>query len=157
MTREITIRTATDADFELLIRMLVDMHGEIGIFTLSIDKVAERIRKVLQSGACLIAEVAGEPVGTIGLLGERTWYSDDYLLSDTWIFVRREKRGLRVFGELVKAARTVASNLRMPLVICLYSLKDQDRKARLFERYANRIMTGFLFRDAGGDFVAKEA
>ena len=137
--------------------MLVEMHKEIGIFSLSVDKLAQRIRMVLDGGICLLAlNAEGEAIGTIGLLGETAWYSDDHILSDTWIFVRKGKRSLRAFDMLVGAAHSIARDGGLPFVICLYSLKSHDRKARLFERYAKRIMTGYVFREAGGDFLAME-
>ncbi|MGE0853855.1 MAG: hypothetical protein AB7O44_30305 [Hyphomicrobiaceae bacterium] len=157
MSHGVTTRRAVDEDFAVIIEMLVEMHKEIGIFSLSVDKLAQRIRMVLDSGACLLAlDDAGEVVGTIGLLVESAWYSEDPVLSDTWIFVRTGKRRLRVFDALIGGARTFSEQTAMPLVICLYALKDHDRKTRLFERYAKRIMTGYLFREAGGDFLAME-
>lgn len=157
MSEAFTIRVAGRDDFEELLKLLVEMHAEIGVFKLSIERTVARIYQVLEKGICLLAiDAAGAIAGTIGLLGEKIWYSDDLMLSDTWIFVRQGKRSLRAFSDLIKAARAAADQRGVPLVMCLYTLKDCDRKARLFERHARRIMTGYLFLEAGGDFLAKE-
>lgn len=157
MSQGFTIRHAGSDDFAELIKLLVEMHAEIGIFSLSVERLAKRIYEVLNRGICLLAiDDDGNIVGSIGLLGESVWYSDELMLSDTWIFVRKDKRSARAFPMLVKAARLEAEQMKVRLVLCLYSLKDHDRKARLFERYARRIMTGYLFLEAGGDFLAQE-
>lgn len=157
MITGITIRRADASDFADIIHMLVEMHSEMGIFSLSVERLTARVYAVLKSGICLIADIDGSPAGTIGLIGDIPWYTDDRTLADTWIFVRKGKRSLKIFGEMVREARSVANQMGFPLVLTLYSLKDQDRKARLFERHAHRIMTGFLFLEAGGEFIAQEA
>jgi hypothetical protein len=147
-----TIRAARPEDFGAILRMLVDMHAEVGEFALSVEKVSKRIDETLANGVVLIAEIDGQAIGTIGLRGEAPWYSDQHVIADTWIWAQGRRR-LSAFRTTVEAAHDYAQRFDLPCIITLYSLKNTSRKTSLFERYGRRIMEGFQFKPAGGDFL----
>lgn len=157
MSKKPTIRAATPDDFKTIIRLLVEMHGEVGQFPISIEKVAARIDEVLEKGVALLAEIDGEAIGTMGLVGETPWYSEQRVVADTWIWTKGPRR-LAAFNAMVKAAHDYASANGLPCIITLYSPDSADRKTKLFERHGRRIMEGYQFKPAGGDFLTgKEA
>lgn len=153
----IDIRQAEKEDFAAILRMLVAMHAEVGEFPISVDKVARRIDETLAYGVVLLAEVKGEPAGTIGLRAEAPWYSEQTVICDTWIWTQGRRR-VSVFARLVKEAHDYALRLETPCVLTLYSLKQTASKRKLFERFGRQIMEGYQFKPAGGDFrTGKEA
>lgn len=152
-----TLRQATPQDFATILRMLVKMHGEVGEFSLDVDKVAERIDLVLKTGVILLAETADECVGTMGLIGQEPWYSREKIVSDTWLFTTGPKR-LSAFNTLVKAAHDYAEQFGLRFILSLHSSQDTSRKTKAFERHGRRIMETYQFTPAGGDFLTgKEA
>lgn len=153
MMNGLSLRFAKSDDEESICVLLGEMHQEIGLFPLSMRKVMKQVREVLKDGRALVAEIDGHIVGSIGLLGSEPWYSEQQIITDYWIFVSSEiPKRLSVFRAMIAKVTEYAKETRMPLVLTLYSEKDRSRKTMLFERYGNKIMTGFKFSDVGGDY-----
>lgn len=151
-----TVRQATADDFGIILRMLADMHAEVGEFPLSVARVSKRIDDILENGLALIAEHEEKPLGTIGLMAEQPWYTEQIVIGDSWIWAASGPRRLNAFRALVSAAHEYATRIELPCIITLYSLKGTARKTKLFERHGRRIMEGFQFKPAGGDFLMEE-
>lgn len=152
----VTVRHATETDRALIWSMLLDMSKEMAPYSVSLRRVDERIDQVLRRGVALIAENDGQAIGTIGLLGQAgSWFTDDRVVSDTWIYVRPDRRSIKAWGMLVLKAMEYARDNNLPLVLCLYTMKDTERKARLFERAADRIMRAWRFVNVGGEYRIK--
>lgn len=152
-----TIRKGEPQDFRIILPMLVKMHGDVGEFPISIEKVSERIDDTLATGLVLIAEIDNQAEGSIGLVGEEPWYSETKVIGDTWIWPGTGRHALSIFRALVAAAHEYALRNDFPCILTLYSLKSTARKSKLFERYGRRIMEGYQFKPAGGDYLGKEA
>lgn len=149
----VELRWATHDDLLEIATLLNEMHEEIGAFDLAPQKMRDHIGEILTEGKCLVAEAEGEIVGSIGLQGSEPWYSTTKIIVDSWIFVSpRVQKRLSVFRAMVKEVQEYAKTVHMPLVLALYSEKDNNRKNRLFARYGDQIMRGFQFRDVGGEF-----
>lgn len=153
MTRNLTLRWAEADDHQAIVVLLNEMHSEIGAFPLSHAKLTVHVGELLTSGKILLAEIDGEVIGSIGLLGSEPWYSEQKIISDYWIYVSREAtKRLSVFRAMVAEVKAYAEDVGIPLVLALYSGKDRTRKAKLFERYGDNIMRGFQFTDVGGEY-----
>ena len=153
MIKNLTLRWAEADDHQAIVVLLNEMHKEIGSFPLSPAKLTAHVGEVLTSGKAMLAEIDGEVIGSIGLLGSEPWYSEQKIISDYWIFVSREApKRLSVFRAMVAEVKAYAADVGIPLVLALYSSKDRDRKAKLFERLGDEIMRGFQFTDVGGEY-----
>ena len=153
MIQTLTLRWAEADDHQAIVTLLNEMHAEIGAFPLSHAKLTAHVGEVLTSGRAMLAEIDGELIGSIGLLGTEPWYSEQKIISDYWIFVSRETpKRLTVFRAMVAEVQTYARDVGIPLVLALYSSKDRTRKAKLFERWGDQIMRGFQFTDVGGEY-----
>lgn len=145
-------RPAVQNDTEELIALLRQMHEEIGLWSLDeaalLNTVTQRIK---ENGVCII-EDDGEIIATIGLHAYRVWYSGSYVLQDQWLFIREDYRTLDVFKRLISSAMTCSRMMDLPLIICLHTVKDHDRKDILFRRYMDQVMKAYRFEPCGGQY-----
>lgn len=143
----VTIRVAeAERDAEAVLLLLRQMHGENGLAPLAWDKVVARAREVFDSGIPLVADFAGEVIGSLGLLPSQWWYSNDWFLGESWVYVRPDSRKTRAAVMLVEAAQKAARDAELPLYIGVITTTELDRKAKFFGKYLKPV--GVVF--AGG-------
>lgn len=125
--------------------------------TIDRELVVERIGLVFSNGVCLLAEIDGRLVGTVGLLMERaSWFTKDTVICDTWAFVVKEYRPLRVFAALMDECRNISKQAGLPLHFQIFTGVETDRKAKLFARHASRCLSKFFrFQPVGAGFQIK--
>ena len=73
MIKNLTLRWAEADDHQAIVVLLNEMHKEIGSFPLSPAKLTAHVGEVLTSGKAMLAEIDGEVIGSIGLLGSEPW------------------------------------------------------------------------------------
>lgn len=153
MLKNLTVRWADEHDATSIFNLLCEMHSEIGEFPLSELKVAEHVNDVLSTGKSVVALIDGKIIGSIGLIGAEPWYSRSKIITDDWIFVSpKVPKRLSVFRALMAEVKQYAISVHIPLVISLYSGKENSRKSKLFNRYGKEIMRGFQFMEVGGEY-----
>ena len=134
----ITYRQATLDDMEGLLPLLVEMHGEVGLCNLDIDKTIEEVERIVLHGLCLIAcddddESGSESiVGAVGVMQDQLWYSSDLVLTDRFYFVSPLYRKTRIAVTLLRYIREYARTHELPLMLGVMSKVDAVRKDRLF-------------------------
>lgn len=114
----VPVRLAGAGDLPRLLDLLVLLHAETPHAALSQRRLAETARRVMREGAVVLTlDAAGVPVGTCGLAVEQPWFSDEYWVRDTWLFVHPAHRRTPHARALLRTARRFAEGLRMPLVM----------------------------------------
>lgn len=136
-----------------LVNMLLDQHSEMGQFKASIPRLTLKVERMVADGSVIVARGDdGRIIATMGLETYRPYWTEQEVIGDAWIYIRHGHRSLRVFRALIAEAVRYARAANLPLLISLFSLKDYDRKARLFEKHARRILTVYGLTEMGGEF-----
>lgn len=87
----------------------------------------------------------GYPIASIGITPIQPIYSDKWILSESWMFVRPEFRGWRYDADLFAFAKwyreSVCPNFGydIPLEMSIYSFKRLDAKTRLLKRHGMHV------------------
>lgn len=140
----VIVRVAEDHDAEPVLLLLKRMHAENGLASLNWNKVVERAREVFEVGIPLVADIDGDVVGSLGLLPGQWWYSDDWYLGESWVYVRPDARKTRAAAMLVERAQKAAKDADLPLYIGLITTTDLDVKTRFFNRFLKPV--GVVFQ-----------
>ena len=136
---ELSLRNATETDTQKVLELLCDMHKESGMGSINKDKVIKAIRHCRELGCIIIAEVQGVPKAIMGIRPDRFWWSDDIGLFDQFTYVAPEARKTRAIFEMVKAARQMAKDAGIPLVIGNMGPVDTKAKSRLFRTFGKQL------------------
>ena len=159
MIETVAVRHATPADFAAIEAMLIEMHAEQArIGSLSLPKVRACIEECLDRGTILLTLAPGTlaPVGCCGLVLAQYWFSEDWHLTDRFLFVHPQHRRRPHARALLRAAVEFRRKLaqpdeagapprRLPLVMATFSEPGPGRvrgsaahrvrgKASLYER-----------------------
>lgn len=124
---DVQICEADEPTFLDVFSLLLQLHAAGGYAELNVDKASDNCFRVMETGLCLLARVAGRPVGTLALAEVRFWYADTAFLQDAWFFVLPEFRGQRVGIDLLKAAKDVADERQQILFV---TVNNPDRRPK---------------------------
>lgn len=152
---DITLRRAGPKDIPKIYRIMEALVGELneeiaksgemsGIYALDPYRTYEGIQDCVLKSYALMAECDGETAGSIGIGIQTQWFSGTQNLWNCWFFVYPEYRNSRAAVMMIKDVKQYAEHAGMPLIMGISSLRDVDRKNRLFSRY---------FTPIGGWFV----
>lgn len=89
-------------------------------------------------------EEDGKLVGTLGLHRTSPWYSDSEYLADGWFYVLPEYRKTGVGKMLIDEAKKFAEEVKLPLIIGVFTSEDADTKAQVMQKLG-LTMVGGLF------------
>jgi hypothetical protein len=138
---ELSLRNATKHDDQSILELLVAMHREAGMGTINKKKVRNVIRHCREMGCIIVAEIQGVPKAVMGLRPDRFWWSDDIGLFDQFTYVSPEARKTRAIFKMVEAARKMAVDGGIPLVIANFGPVNTDAKSRLYKRFGRDLGT----------------
>ena len=129
ISKNVAIRTATDSDLELLVRFQIAMASESEDKGLDENTLRHGIATALSSddlALYIVAEIAGEPVGTLML----TWEWSDWRNGRFWwiqsVYVTSAHRRLGVYSAMHHHVLSLASKDPTAAGIRLYVEKDND-------------------------------
>jgi predicted N-acetyltransferase YhbS len=134
-----TYRFAEPFDADALHELLLEMHAEMSFFPLAEEKGHAKIVEVLERGVCLLCEYDGLLIGSIGLLPVQLWYTESYMMTDAWTFVKREHRKSRVAIEMLKRIKAFCARAGLPLAMAVVSPHEAERKNTLYRRYLKPV------------------
>lgn len=97
-------------------------------------RVRQAIAECLETGAVILSLSHGKPVGALGLIISRMWWSDDPLLQERFVFVHPAHRRAPHARTLLQTAKDTAADMGLPLLIGVLSNIRAAGKARLFQR-----------------------
>ncbi|MEC8833301.1 MAG: GNAT family N-acetyltransferase [Pseudomonadota bacterium] len=128
-SNNVVIRTATNTDLEVLVGFQVAMAAESEDKGLNESTLRDGIRFALAStdlALYIVAEVLGEPVGTLML----TWEWSDWRNGRFWwiqsVYVVPEHRRVGVYSAMHRHVLTLASQDPKAAGVRLYVEKDND-------------------------------
>lgn len=130
------VRIANSADEAGIFSLLLMMHRECGLFSISDHKVRETLRKGTKQEGGIIGVVDG-PDGiqaTVGLTIMQAWHSDDWFLNELWSFVHPTHRKDGHAPKLLNFSKWCSDNMLLPLLIEMVSNKRTEAKMRLIKR-----------------------
>ena len=131
---DVKIRAGTAADIPALLEIGALMHREVHYGSFAPAKRQAVIEACLQRGIVLVSlDDAGAIVGTVGLICEQPWWSEDWQLEDRWVFVHPDFRRTGHARALLRAARGAAVTVGLPLLIAHVGQRAKG-KLRLFQR-----------------------
>lgn len=134
------VRWAVPEDHEAVVQLLREMHEEAQFpYRWSQRKVDTTVAQMIENRGVLVADVAGTPVGTVGLYLYEVFHSEDKVLSEAFIFVSKPHRTYWNFSKLIRGAKQVARDLGVPLNMYLETFINVEEKKRLFRRHATEI------------------
>jgi N-acetylglutamate synthase-like GNAT family acetyltransferase len=149
------VRLGDQADESAIIRLLVQMHQENGLFPFSINRVRELVRMVLDAPKKPLATpamigVIGTPTdmqATIGLMVSRIYYTDEWHLGDLWVFVRPDCRKSTHAKALLEFGKRTASDLGLKFMSGVVSNARTEEKMRLYRRRLGTSVGGYFLYD----------
>lgn len=142
------IRFAKADDAEAVLALLKLMHAEVGLAGISEPKVKQQIARCLENGAIVLAIEGDVIAGTMGLLLTQPWYSEDWIVTETWTFVHPDRRRSHHIGNMLEAAKVAAGRMKLPLTVSVTTDQRTAGKVRLFARHFESIGQIFLQRAA---------
>lgn len=131
-------------DIPGLVELLHLMHKENGVAPANWDKVEAVVRNVVETGAAVIALDGEDIVGSIGVVIQPLWYSDEQFVRDMWVFVHPMYRRTRIARTLFDMVVDFARGLERPAIFTVTSPKDTERKVEFYRRRFRSIGEVFI-------------
>lgn len=128
--RNVEIRQATIHDVPRIFRLLEYLHEETGdanLFDIEEPVLGQYIMHVVATSFCLVALVDGKLVGSIGLMGQRNYWSSRMYLQDTWWYVHESFRDTPAAAKLFLGAMEFAKTNKAPIKLMQGTGLDTDK------------------------------
>lgn len=140
------VRPAIPDDEDSIYKMLLLLHEENGVFSVSEPKVREFIRQATERRGGLIGIIQGEGgvEASVGLELQQWWYTDDWCLGEKWNFVLPDFRKSTHATKLIDWAKWSSDKLGVPLSMGIISTKQTAAKVRLYERRMTNVGAMFM-------------
>lgn len=140
------VRLAEPADRERLRDLMILLHGENGLFSVSPAKVDAMLDRFYKREGALIGIIGdvGEPVAAIYLGITQPIYSDDWVLIEEFNFVHPDHRRSTYARQLIAYSKRCSDEIRLPLQIGILSNARTEAKMRLYDQ---------VLQKAGGFWV----
>jgi GNAT superfamily N-acetyltransferase len=150
---KIRLAEPVEADYKFLLEVsdkFIHEHSMGGLSASKNFNVEKIIAWIVQhvAYATFVAEVDGQPVGTIALREDTTWYSDDLHITDGWFYVLSEYRKSGIGVALLEAAKKFAEEKELPLLVGVFNMGNALQTSQMLERHG--------FKMAGGLFLSGE-
>lgn len=151
------VRFATRDDASEVMALCRQMYNENGQLPMSERKVSEILEEAFAQRGGIIG-VVGKPdhiEACICMRIGQLWYSDHWMLSEFFTYVRPDFRNSTNASDLVEFAKDCAQRLKMKLFISVVSTFRTEAKIRLFERKLADKAAGAFFIYDGADMAHK--
>jgi N-acetylglutamate synthase-like GNAT family acetyltransferase len=143
-----SVRIATAVDEAALFDLVLEAHDDNGIFGKSEAKLREWASNFAKNDGLRVAGVIdgadGRIVGCVALVLSQPWYSDQWVIEDRLVYVRRDCRRTHHARDLVLFAKSYSEALGVPLVISVLPKERWQDKSKFFSRYLKQAGTAFL-------------
>lgn len=148
------VRLAVPEDREGLVRLTGMLHGENGLFSLSLPKRDRLLDRYYAKEGGIIGVIGdvGEPVASIYLSLTQPDYTDDWGLCEIWNYVSPDHRSSTHARHLLDYAKFISTEMRLPLIIGILSNHRTAAKVKLYERVFEKAGAYFIWNPqfAGG-------
>ena len=136
------VRDAERGDYRAILKCLEEMGTDNAQFSISWLKVTKTVASMIDDPDAWIflAIDDGAIAGMFAVERTNPWYSEDYVLEEAWIFVRKPYRKTRAIFKLLKEVQNLSCLLgNMPVSVNVVTPHRPDAKVKLFKRYFNLI------------------
>jgi len=110
-----------------------------------------------EPGMMAVIEKDGQLVAMIALRITQLWYSKSPLIEELFNFVHPDHRRSTHAKALIQYAKSLADDLRLPLLIGIVSNDRTEQKIRLYQRYLPFAGAYFVYRGDQVDASDKAA
>lgn len=147
VTQQTEVRTAELGDRKPLWDLMMSLHGENGLFSVSPSKVDVMLDKFYNREGALIGVIGdvGSPIAAIYLEITQAVYSDDWMLCEQFNFVHEDHRRTPYASQLIAYAKRASDKLELPLMVGILSNSRTEAKMRLYDRVLQRAGGYFLY------------
>jgi hypothetical protein len=147
ITKPADVRLALPEDKQALVDLTTMLHGENGLFALSLTKRDALLDRYYNREGAIIGVIGevGAPVGTIYLSITQPEYTDEWGICEVWNFVHPDHRKSNHAVHLVEYAKFVSTQMRLPLLIGILSTHRTEAKVRLYERQLQKCGAYFIW------------
>ncbi len=143
------VRLAVRRDEPAIYDHLLLLYAENAMGRLSPERSQKKIKRATRGNGGVIGIIDGllGPVASVGLELGQWWYSDDWQLSELWVFVDPAHRGHGHEKALIDFAKQCASTLKVQLLMGIVSDHRVSAKVRLYQRMLPQAGALFLWGD----------
>ena len=130
---------------DLLVTHFVPEHkmGPLSAINLNLEKGVQWV--IYNVGQVAFGvEDEGKLVGSLGLHRTTPWYSDFEYLADGWFYVLPEYRKTGVGKMLIDEAKKFANEVKLPLIIGVFTSEDADTKAQVMHKLGLTMVGGMF-------------
>lgn len=152
---ELSLRFAEgDEDCRSILRLLIEMHKEVGRTGINFTKGCCEIDRVVKEKFAIIIWDGDKAIGSAGIIEVSAWYSDDAdsHLTERWFYVLPEyRRSSKAFEIMFDEIRQFATEVKLPAMLTIFNPdgpRDCDRLATDGMR-ARFVAEKFFFQPAG--------
>jgi GNAT superfamily N-acetyltransferase len=149
------VRIATKDDAHQVMKLALMIHEEIGVSSLSPEKVLHEVYPALCHDHGVVGVVENdekEIIGAVLIRVVKLFYSDEPILEERGLFIHPDYRAAKggMARKLCEFCKKVADNLGMPLRISVENDVRTKGKVRLFERqFGEPIGALFMYKPNG--------
>lgn len=144
------VRIADASDVEELLELCLQMTDENFILPVSESKVLKILEDCTQpevekrSGVVGVVGNAGKIEGTIGLMFDSTWYSEEMCIFDAWNYVLPPYRSSTNSKDLIAWAKRISDHFGYPLMMGILNNHRTEAKVRLFRKQLGQPVGAFF-------------
>jgi GNAT superfamily N-acetyltransferase len=160
MSASSTVRIAKPDDYQEVWRLLLTVHRENGIFSLSPNKVDWLIKRILNPDQIPLGDTGVRgAIGVIGSVGSLEglvlvtlgtyWYSEDLHLEEFTVTVDPEHRKTGHAQALIQWMKDQVEVTKLPLITGIISNIRTEAKCRLYRRMLPKIGEFFYLGPKG--------
>lgn len=141
------VRMAEPADRQPLWELMIMLHGENGLFSVSPTKVDAMLDRYYNRQGALVGVIGdvGSPVAAIYLEITQAVYSDDYMLCEQFNFVHPDHRRSSYAKQLIAYAKRCSDGLTLPLMVGILSNKRTEAKMVLYDKWLTRAGGYYIY------------
>lgn len=143
----LSLKIANKDDRVSIVHLLTEMHKESGMGSLNINKVLNAIELCLSKGVILSIEMDKEIVAVMGLRPSTLWWTDNEMLMDQFTYVQPKARKTKAIFKLVKEAKTIAKEMKMPMLLANFGFKNEERISKMYRRFGKPLGTTIITGD----------
>lgn len=141
------VRRAGIHEIGAIIDLLIAMHVENGLFSLSEAKMARQVRQLVLQGSCYAVLDGDRIVGIVGLDVATPWYSDERHVGDYFLFIHPDYRSTDAGDLLIEAGDAWAAERGMKYLSGPVTPDRPEVKMRWYRSRGFKLIGGLFLKE----------